>query len=180
MFDFILICESGSLDLFTFCYFCREEHVQVKLIELTLHGDLSNAVRDLIGQHDHSGQRQIGIAGTNPAVLCPLLIGVCPVIDLVFDKLAGVDGSERCAGQEQIVARRDGQEGFIISVVRLILLIFLLVEISFSFFIRIVKQFLSILTPCTKAILVKDDQIPIGGMDELILGLDAAVVIGTQ
>ena len=54
--------------------FGREKHIQVKLVELSLHGDLTDTVRDAVGHHHHAWQCGIGISVTLPVFLCPLFV----------------------------------------------------------------------------------------------------------
>ena len=79
--------------------FGREKHIQVKLVELSLHGDLTDTVRDAVSHHHHAGQCGIRIIVTFPMFLCPLFIRVCPVVNLILDKLTGIQRPKRRTGQ---------------------------------------------------------------------------------
>ena len=86
-----------------------KEHVQVKFIVFTLLGDLLDAFRNLVGHHDHPGQSSVGIVLSLPVFFGTLFIGIGPVVDLLLDELAGVEGTEGGAGQIQVVVGGDGQ-----------------------------------------------------------------------
>ena len=51
-----------------------KENVQVELVELALHGDFSDRIRQLVGQQHHPWQRGIGIIGTSPIPLGSLFV----------------------------------------------------------------------------------------------------------
>ena len=92
----------------------REEHIEVKLVKLSLLCNLAYAVRDFIGHHHHAWECGIGVfRRLCPIYLCPLFVGVRPVINLVFDELAGVYRPKRRTRQVEIARRGDGQERFI-------------------------------------------------------------------
>ena len=67
----LIFIDKASLRTFAFG---REKHIQVKLVELSLHGDLTDTVRDTVSHHHHAGQCRIGISVTLPVFLCPLFI----------------------------------------------------------------------------------------------------------
>ena len=154
--------------------FGGKESIQVKFIEFPLHGDLTDAVGDAVGQHDHARQGQIRIARTYPIFLGALLVGISPVEDLIFDEFARIDGAERRTREKQIIACCNGQKGFIVGVSRFFHTVFFGIEIGRLLFVRIFKEFPCILTPRAEMILVKNHQIPIGGMDEFVFCLDTA------
>ena len=54
--------------------FGREKYIQAKLVELSLHSDLTDTVRDTVSHHHHAGQCGIRISVTLPVFLCPLFI----------------------------------------------------------------------------------------------------------
>ena len=157
-----------------------KENIQVKFIEFPLHGDLADAVGNAVGQHDHARQGQIRIARTYPSFLGALLVGISPVEDLIFDEFARIDGAERRTREKQVIACCNGQKGFIIGIARFFHAIFFGIEIGRLLFIRIFKEFLCVLTPRAEMILVKNHQIPIGGMDKFIFCLDTARLVGTE
>ena len=92
----LIFIDKASVRTFAFG---REKHIQVKLVELSLHGDLTDAVRDAVSHHHHAWQCGIGISVTLPLFLCPLFIRVCPVINLILDKFAGIQRPKRRTGQ---------------------------------------------------------------------------------
>ena len=149
----------------------REKDIQVKLVKFALLGNLLDAVRDLVGQHDHPGQGGIGVVLAHPCFLDPLLVRVGPVVDLFLDKLAGVQRPERCAGQVQIVGGSDGQPGFVVGVAPVVAAQVLVIII-----LVLLKELAGVFFPGAKVVLVKDDQVPVGGMHPLVVGLDAAGV----
>ena len=75
---------------------------------------------------------------------------------------------------------RDRQESFIVGIIGFIIFVFFLVKISLSFFIRILKQFFSILTPCSEMVFIESHQIPVCSMDEFIFCLYPAIVVGAK
>ena len=97
----VLIDKAGGLRLAFLAVFGGEKYIQIKFVELPLHGDLPDVVRDAVGHHHHPGQRCIGVVRSPvPVFLGPLFVGIGPVVDLILDKFAAVDGAERRAGQE--------------------------------------------------------------------------------
>ena len=68
---YLIFIDKASLRTFAFG---REKDIQVKLVELSLHGDLTDTVRDAVSHHHHTGQCCIGISVTLPVFLCPLFI----------------------------------------------------------------------------------------------------------
>ena len=67
----LIFIDKGSLRPFAFG---REKDIQVKLVELALHGDLTDTVWDAVSHHHHAGQCGIRIIVTFPIFLCPLFI----------------------------------------------------------------------------------------------------------
>ena len=63
-----------------------------------LHGDLADALRDAVGEHHHARQRKVRVVRAHPALFCALLVRIRPVIDLIFDEFAAVQGAEGRAG----------------------------------------------------------------------------------
>ena len=159
---------------------CREKDVQVKFVEFSLLGDLADAVRQAIGHQDHAGQGAVGIVVTAPVFLCPLLIGVGPVINLLLDEFAGVDGPEGRAGEVEVETGRDREPGFVHGVPGLFFLILLHIEIAVRLFIGIVKELFGPVTPGAEMVLVKDDEVPVDCMNKFVFRLDAAGFIGPQ
>ena len=130
----------------------REKDIQVKLVKFALLGDLLDAVRDFVGQHDHPGQGGIGVVLAHPVLFGPLLVRVGPVVDLFLDKLAGVQRPEWRAGQVQIVHRGDGQPGFIVGIATIVFAQVLVVAV-----LVLLKQLTGVFFPGTEVVLVKDD-----------------------
>ena len=64
-----------------------EELIQVKLVKLSLRGNLADALWHLIGQHHHLGQLGVWVVVPLPSLLCRLFVRVGPVIDLFLDEL---------------------------------------------------------------------------------------------
>ncbi len=151
--------------------FGREKYIQVKLVELSLHSDLTDTIRDAVSHHHHAGQCRIGISVTLPIFLCPLFIRVCPVVNLILDKLTGIQRPKRRTGQIQIIHGCDGEKSFIVGVATVILIHILTVV---AVFILLLKQLFGCIFPCSEVVLVKDNQIPVGGMYPLIFCLDTA------
>ena len=89
---------------------CREECVEVKLVELALRCDHLQFIGQLVGHHHHSGQRSVGVVaiGIVPLCFCSLLVRICPVVYLLLDKLARVDGTERRTREVEVCTRGDG------------------------------------------------------------------------
>ena len=171
-------CGFRSVLLFEFR---GEKHIQIKLIELALLGNLTDAVRDAVGHHDHPWQRRIGVVRcAGPILFCTLFVGVGPVVNLILDKLAAVDGSERRAGQEEIIGGCDGQEGLVVGVVGLVLLVLLHVEVVIFVFVVHFKELFGVVAPCAEMIFVKDDDVPVGGMHPFVFRLDAAAFVGAE
>ena len=106
-----------------------------------------------------------------PVFLGTLFIGIGPVVDLLLDELAGVEGTEGCAGQIQIMVGGDGQPCFIVGVGTAVLLHILGIVVVL---IILLKQLLGVLFPCTKVVFIENDQIPVDGMYPLIAALDGA------
>ncbi len=100
-----------------------------------------------------------------------LLIGIGPAINLLLNKFAAVQRTERRAGQEKVMVGCDGQEAFIIGVAALIGFQIL---IHILFFIIRFKQAPGVFFPGTKVIFVKHHHVPVGDMHPFIVGLDAA------
>ena len=74
----------------------------------------------------------------------------------------------------------NGQEGFVVGVTGLFLLILLGIEVCSRFIVRVVKQLFGILAPRAKVVLIENDQIPIVCVDKLVLCLYATGLVGTQ
>ena len=93
---------------------CREELVEIELVELPGARDRQQLVRHLIGQQAHLRQRAVGVplAGVlrGELLLGALLVGVRPVEDLFLDELARGQRLERRAGEVEVRLGRDGQE----------------------------------------------------------------------
>ena len=92
----LIFIDKASLRTFAFG---REKDIQVKLVELALYSDLTDTVRDAVSHHHHAGQCGIRIIVTFPMFLCPLFIRVCPVVNLILDKLTGIQRPKRRTGQ---------------------------------------------------------------------------------
>ena len=130
-----------------------------------------DAFRNLVGHHDHPGQSSVGIVLSLPVFFGTLFIGIGPVVDLLLDELAGVEGTEGGAGQIQVVVGGDGQPCFIVGIGTAVLLhIFGIVVVLIVLF----KQLLGVLFPCAKVVFIENDQIPVDGMYPLIAALDGA------
>ena len=149
--------------------FSREEYIQIKFIKLTLFCDSLNTFRNLVCQHDHSRKRSIWIIITFPLFLRSLFIRVCPVINLFFDELTGIQCSERRTGQIQIIGRCDRQPCFIVSIAGIVLCQILVVSVFIRF-----KELLGTIFPRAKMVFVKYNQIPVCGMHPLVIRLDSA------
>ena len=160
-----------------------EELVEVELVELACGRDLSDLVGHLIGHQHYTRQRLVRVLSfcRLPLLLGALLVGVRPVEDLLFDELAVGDGAERCARQEQVRARGDGQEirvalfeafvdqlGDRVHVVVLLALVLLL------------EQFSGAVSPRAEMVFIKDDQIPVDLMHPLVAGLDATGLVTAE
>ena len=177
----VLIDKPGGLRLTLLAVFGGEKYIQIKFVELTLHGDLPDAVRDAVGHHHHPGQRCIGVVRSPvPVFLGPLLVGIGPVVDLILDKFAAVDGAERRAGQKQIVGCGDGQEGLVVGVVGLVLLVLLHIEVVILVLVVHFKELFGIVPPRAEMVFVKDHDVPVGGMYPFVLCLDAAALVGAE
>ena len=150
----------------------REEHIQIKFIELPLHGNLPNAIGNAVCEHHHARKREIRIIRASPVLLCPLLVGVRPVVYLVLDELARIYRPERRTRKEKIMLRGDWEERLVVDVARFFLLVLFDIEICL-FLIGIVEKLFRILAPRPIMVFIKYDQIPVFGMDEFILRLDA-------
>ena len=159
---------------------CGKEHVKVEFVELSLHGYLPYLLGYLVGHENHSRKRKIRIACALPFSFCPLFVGIRPVEYLLLDELAAVYCTERRSRKIKIVSRCYGQECFVAGVSRFLLLIFLNVKIRLGFFVGIIEQLSRIFTPCTEMILVKDNDIPVVGMDKLVLRLYTAVFVSPE
>ena len=146
-----------------------EENVQVKFVKLALFGNLLDTVGDFIGQHDHSRQGCVGIILAYPVFFCALLIGIGPVVNLFFDKLAGVQSTEWRAGQIKIIGRCNGQPRFIVGIAAIIFAQILVVAVLVLF-----KQLFCAVLPCSEVVLIENHQIPVGSMHPLVIGFDAA------
>ena len=103
--------------------------------------------------------------------LCPLFIRVCPVVNLILDKFTGIQRPKRRTGQIQIVHGCDGEERFIVGVATVIRIHILTVV---AVLVLLLKQLFGGIFPCSEVVLIKDHQIPVGGMYPLIFCLDAA------
>ena len=160
--------------------FCGEKYIEVKLVELSLLCDLADTFGNLIRHKNHSRQRKIGIARTFPLMLCTLFIGVCPVIDLIFDKLAAVYCSERRTRQEQVMSRSNGEKALVIGITCFFLLVLLHIEVSVSLVVGIFKQLLGVFTPSSEVVLVEDNNIPVIGVYKLIFRLDTAILVSAE
>ena len=62
-----------------------------------------------------------------------------PVIDLVFNELTAVDSAERRTRKEKIIPCGNGQERFVVRVVRFCALVLFHIEIRVFFFVGIFK-----------------------------------------
>ena len=151
--------------------FGREKHIQVKLVELSLHSDLTDTIRDAVSHHHHAGQCGIRIIVTFPMFLCPLFIRVCPVVNLILDKFAGIQRPKRRTGQIEIIHGCDGEERFIVGVATVIRIHILTVV---AVLVLLLKQLFGVFLPCSEMVLVKNNQIPVGGMYPFVFCLDAA------
>ena len=172
------------LDLGRLSFACGgEELVEVELVELSGGRDLADLIGHLIGHQHHTRQRLVRVLSVCrlPLLLGALFVGVCPVEDLLLDELAVGDRAERCARQEQVRARGDGQEirvalfealvdqlGDRVHVVVLLALVLLL------------EQFAGAVSPSTEVVFVEDDQIPVDRMNPLVTGFDAAGLVTAE
>ena len=118
--NFVLIFAVGICSF----SFRGEEDVEIEFVEFAVHGHLFDAVRHLIGHQNHSRQRKIWVIGTFPILFGSLLIGIGPVVNLVFDEFSAVDGSEWGSGKEEIIIGRDRKEGFVVRITGIIVLVF--------------------------------------------------------
>ena len=162
-----------------------KEGVEVELVELTLRSHREDVVGHLVGQQSHFRERPIGVAFTRvlelPASLGFLLVGVGPVENLLLNELTRRQSLEGCARQVEVGASGDRQE--------LCLVTAQLVELGVEGVQRTIGElgsqllvgYLLILTleqclgrfaPCTEVVLVKDDQVPVDGVNPLVLRLD--------
>ncbi len=122
-------------------------------------GNGSNTVRQSIGRHNHSGQSDVRVALTLPICLGLLLVGICPVINLLLDKLAGVQCPKRRAGKVQIIIGGYRQPGFVAGIATHILLqIFAVISVL----VLLLKQLFGVIFPGAKVIFIKNHQIPVG------------------
>ena len=108
----------------------------------------------------------------HPALLGCLLIRIGPVEDLVFDELARVEGTERCAREVEVEARLDGEPGLVERVActryrRVIGIVYALVIFGG-------EQAPCGVAPCTEVVFVEDHKVPCFVMHPLIAGLDAS------
>ena len=150
--------------------FSGEEHVQVKLVKLALFGNALDALRDLVCKHDHSRKSGVGIyAFTFPFGLGPLFIGIGPVIDLLLDKLTGIQRTERRAGEIEVIGRGDRQPRFIVGVTGIVF-----GKILFVGILVLLEQLLCAVLPCAEVVFIENDEIPVRGVDPFVIGLDAA------
>ena len=157
-----------------------KEHIEVKLIELALLGHLLYLIGHAVGEHHHAWQREVRVTASFPFGLGTLLVRVGPVEYLLLDELTIVDGAERRSREEEIILRRDGQPSLVDGIARLVLLIFLGIEVHCILLVLLLEELLGTLLPCTKVILIEDYQVPSRGVDKLILCLDAATLVRTQ
>ena len=146
-----------------------EENIQVKFVKLALFGNLLDAVRDFIGQHDHPWQSCVWIILTHPVFFGTLFVGIRPVVNLFFDELTGVQSAERCAGQIEIIGRCNGQPRFIVGIAAIIFAQILVVAV-----LVLLKQFFRAVLPCAEVVFIENHQIPVGSMHPLVIGFDAA------
>ena len=88
----------------------RKELVEVELVEFPGARDRQQFVRHLVGKQTHLRQRTIRVplAGVldGEVFLGALFVGIGPVEDLFFNKLARRQRSERCSG-EGVSRRRE-------------------------------------------------------------------------
>ena len=180
--NIFLIDEACRLDFALFGNLGAEKLVDVELVIALVDGDVCrNGVGHLVGKHDHFGQSGIWIFAQRlvPIFFCRLLVRIGPIEHLIFQKLARIERAEGRAGKIEIVPRRDGQKTFVDRVARLFELIFFEIEVV-VFFIELFKQIFRILAPCAEVVFVKDDDVPIGGVDKLVFRLDPSEVVGAE
>ena len=150
--------------------FSGEEHVQVKLIKFALFGNALDALRDFVCKHDHSRKSGVGIdAFAFPFGLGPLLIGIGPVINLLLDELTGIQRTERRAGEIEIISCGDRQPRFIVGVTGIVF-----GKVLFVGILVLLEQLFCAVLPCAEVVLIENDEVPVRGVDPLVIGLDAA------
>lgn len=118
--NIVLIDKARGFRLAFFGRLRFEEFIQIEFVKLAAHCNLGNAVRHFISEHDHTRQSRIGVFFfTMPGCLCALFIRICPVENLIFQKFACEQRTERGAGKIQITLCRnvdpcfvDGISGF--------------------------------------------------------------------
>ena len=108
--------------------FSQEENVQIELVKLSPLCNPLYRFRNLIGQHDHTRKRSIGIdipslcliirevRQMRPFFFATLLVRISPVINLFLNELTGVQRTERRARQIQVILRRNREPRFIIGI----------------------------------------------------------------
>jgi hypothetical protein len=163
---------------------CLEELVEVELVELALIRNGDQLVRHLVGEQAHLRERPVRVPGVRMRDgvlgLGALLVGVGPVEDLLLDELTGCQRLERRARQVQVGAGSDRQEVVLVVAELVKLLVegheavvvlggqFLLLDLL----VLTLEQLLGRLSPGTEVVLVEDHEVPVGGVDPLVLRLD--------
>ena len=165
---------------------CLEELVEVELVELSLIRNGNQLVRHLVREQTHLRECPVRVPGVRlrdgVLGLGALLIGVGPVEDLLLDKLTGCQRLEWRARQVQVGAGGDRQEVVLVVAEFVKLLVesheavvvlrgqFLLLD----FLVLALEQLLGGLSPRTEVVFIEDDEVPVGGVDPLVLRLDEA------
>ena len=164
--------------------FSQEENVQIELVKFSLLCNPLYRFRDLIGQHNHTRKRGIGIDISSlcliirevrqmrPFFFATLLVRIGPVINLFLNELTGVQSTERRARQIQVILRRNREPRFIIGIAGIVFRKVFFIRVFIRF-----EQLLRIVLPCTKMILIKNDEIPVGHMHPLIIRLNTACIL---
>ena len=118
--------------------------------------------------------------GRRVGSLGALLVGVGPVEDLLLDELARRERLERGSRQVQVGAGGDWQEVVLVVAE----LVEFLVEgheavvvlggqlLLLDLLVLALEQLFSGLSPSAEVVLVEDDEVPVGGVDPLVLRLD--------
>lgn len=160
--------------IFEMCVFAGplggEKYVQVKFIKFALFRNALDTLRNFVCEHDHPRQSGIWIfAGSFPFGLGPLLIGIGPVIDLLLNELAGIQRTERRAGEIEVIGSGNRQPCFIVGVTGIIF-----GEVLFVGILVLLEQLLCVILPCAEVVFIENDEVSVRGMDPFIIGLDAA------
>ena len=165
---------------------CREERVEIELVELPGARDRHQFVRHLVGQQPHLRQRAVGIplAGVlrRELLLGALLVGVGPVENLLLDELARGQRLERRAGEVEVGLGRDGQElGFLFREFAEVFVHILqaggVFELGLLLGDRLflaLEQFLGGVAPCAEVVFVEHHQVPLHLVKPFVLGLDVS------